>query len=232
MMNELTHAIVLVAGRGRRLRPFTDHTPKPLLAVNGRPMLDSTLTALQNAGVTDVCLVTHYLAEQIEAFVGDGSKWQMNASFCRQEEMLGTGHAVQTAVSFITAPCFIVAGDYFLPPTYFQELKVSYLQSGASLGVSLKQMSAAELSRRSSVRFDGNGRIVEIVEKPLIGTAPSHFGASLIYIVPPQINTYLAQLQKSERDEYELQSCINLMLHDGFSMHGLLQSTPREWEPA
>ncbi len=230
-MNELTHAIVLVAGRGSRLRPFTDHTPKPLLVLNGRSMLDSILIALQNAGVTDVCLVTHYLAAQIEAFVGDGSKWEMNASFCYQTEMLGTGHAVQTAVSFITTPCFIVAGDYFLPPAYLQELKISYLQSGALLGVSLKQMSAAELSRRSSVRFDGNGRIIEIVEKPPLGTAPSQFGASLIYIVPPQIKPYLAQLQKSERGEYELQSCINLMLHDGVTMHGLLQSTPREWVP-
>ena len=81
-------AVVLAAGRGRRLRPHTDHTPKPLLPVNGRPTLDFVLTALARAGVTDLCLVTHYLAGQIQAYVGDGTQWGMAVCYRDQPAAL------------------------------------------------------------------------------------------------------------------------------------------------
>lgn len=223
-------AIVLAAGRGKRLRPFTDHTPKPLLPVNGRPTLDYVLKALQNVGVTEVALVVNYLAEQIEAYVGSGAEWGMNATFFHQATMAGTGDAVQTAVSFIESSCYIVAADYILPPDYLRPLRHAYLQEQTALVTSLKALPPAELSQRSSVRFDASGQIVEIVEKPAPGQAPSSLGASLIYIVPPAIKPYLAQLTESVRQERELQQAINGMLRDGRSMHGVVQAAPVEWE--
>ncbi|VAW43450.1 hypothetical protein MNBD_CHLOROFLEXI01-2759, partial [hydrothermal vent metagenome] len=113
-------AIVLAAGRGKRLRPFTDHTPKPMLLWNGRPTLETILIALKNSGVNEVCLITHYLAEQIEAFVGNGTIWGLKTDFLRQEKLNGTATAVQQAASFIDAPTLILAADYILPPTYLQ----------------------------------------------------------------------------------------------------------------
>ena len=68
-------AVLLAAGRGKRLRPHTDHTPKPLLPINGRPTLDFVLEAVIKAGIERVCLVTHHLEEQIHDYIGDGSRW-------------------------------------------------------------------------------------------------------------------------------------------------------------
>lgn len=226
---EPTRAIILAAGRGKRLRPFTDTTPKPLLPVNGRSTLDYLLCALQTAGVTDVCLIIGHLGEQIRDFVGNGRCWGMNASFIEQTHLLGTAHAIQPAADFIQTPCFIVAGDYIVPPDYLATLKAAYVQAGTDMAVSLKELPPDELHSRSSVRFSENGRILEIVEKPAPGTAPSHIGASLIYIVPPAIRHYLANLALSQRQEYELPTTINQLLQAGFTMTGCIQSAPIEW---
>lgn len=224
-------AIVLAAGRGKRLRPYTDHTPKPMLLWNGRPTIHTTLTALANMGVSDVCLITHHLAEQIEAFVGDGAAWGLRACFLRQQEMNGTATAVQLAADFIDSPTVVVAADYILPPDYLQDLHAAYLDASTPLATSLKALPAAELGQRSSVRFADDGTIAEVVEKPANGQAPSQIGASLIYIVPPQIRRYLTELAASPRGEYELPTVINQMVRDGYKLSGLLQPAPAEWQP-
>jgi dTDP-glucose pyrophosphorylase len=118
-----------------------------------------------------------------------------------------------------------------LPADYLQILKEAYEAGGTPLGVALRPMPTAESSQRSSVRFDENGRILEIVEKPAPGAAPSRIGASLIYIVPPAIRAYLAQPPLSERGEYELPTIINQMIRDGYAITGCLQAPPPEWQP-
>lgn len=237
-----TRAVILAAGRGRRLRPYTDTVPKPLLSFDSRsqvaapsysnhPTLHTILDALAETAVGDVCLITHYLAEQIEAYVGDGAAWGMRAVYRRQPALLGTAHALQTAVDFITTPCFVIAADYRLPPGYLLELQAAYVAGGAPLAVSLKQLPPDEVGQRSSVKLDGDGRILEIVEKPEPGQAPSLVGASLLYIVPPAITHYLTDLALSPREEYELPTVINRMLADGYEMTGCLQAAPLEWSP-
>src|SRR5436305_5164725 len=85
-------AIILAAGLGTRLRPHTLHTPKPLLPVQGRPILDWTLGALP-APVDRVVVVVHYLAEQVEAYL-KGQKHFAAWDVVRQEEPRGTGDAL------------------------------------------------------------------------------------------------------------------------------------------
>lgn len=225
-------AIILAAGRGKRLRPFTDHTPKPMLLWNGRPTLDTILVALANMDVTEICLITHYLAAQIEAFVGDGTAWGLQTQFLQQKKLNGTATAVQQAAYFIDAPTLILAADYILPPTYLQDLHHAYQQNDVPIAVSLKKIPPEQLQQRSSVRLDSDGKtVLEIVEKPTAGQAPSQISASLIYIVPPQIKKYISMLSPSPRGEYELPTLINQMLQAGYKATGLLQPAPQEWQP-
>ncbi|MCP4419698.1 MAG: nucleotidyltransferase family protein [Chloroflexi bacterium] len=225
-------AIVLAAGRGRRLRPFTNNIPKPMLPWNGRPTLETILVALKQMGISELCLITHYLAEQIEAFVGNGSAWGLQTCFLQQEKMDGSATAVQQAATFIDSPTLILAADYILSPNYLQDLHNAYLSNDTPLIISLKRLPPEQIQQRSSVRFRSDGTVAEIVEKPAVGQAPSQIGASLIYIVPPQIQGYLTQLHRSPRGEYELPSVINQMLRDGYRATGLLQPAPQEWQPS
>lgn len=223
-------AIILAAGRGKRLRPHTDETPKPMLSVNGRPMIETVFLALKACGVKEVCIVINHLGEQIKEFAGDGNQWQLDISFVYQEKLMGTADAVRCAADFITESCYILAADYALPPNFLVELQTAYKTHSFPLFISLKTLEPAELSQKSSVRFDEDGRIAEIVEKPPLGQAPSNIGAALFMIVPVQIRSYLQNLMLSPRDEYEIMDLINRMIQDGYPMAGLLQPQPQEWE--
>jgi NDP-sugar pyrophosphorylase family protein len=235
--NRPAQAVLLAAGRGKRLRPYTDHTPKPLLPVDGRPLLDHTLEAVAKAGIKRVCLVTHHLAEQIEDFVGDGSRWDLVPVFCRQSQMLGTAHALNVVVT--AYPHYFQNGDYFLltatdyiwPENYLHDLVTSHSQEDADISVSLKHMPGVDLSKRSSVAFTPQGGIAQIVEKPAPGQAPSEYVASLTTILPAAASKYLANMQPSPRGEYELQTIINQMIVDGYQAQGLDQPPPGEWQP-
>jgi NDP-sugar pyrophosphorylase family protein len=230
-------AVLLAAGRGRRLRPYTDIMPKPLLPVDGRPLLDRVLADVSAAGIRRVCLVTSHLAEQIEQYVGDGSKWGITALYCRQSQLLGTAHALNEVVNaypswFSDGDSFLLtATDYIWHENYLHNLVAAHTQDGADISVSLKHMPGADLSKRSSVAFTPQGGIARIVEKPGHGQAPSEHVASLTMILPVALNPYLAQMRPSPRGEYELQAVINQMIDDGYQVHGLEQPPPSEWQP-
>lgn len=232
-----TTAVLLAAGRGKRLRPHTDHTPKPLLPVNGRPTLDYVLQATAQAGIQNVCLVTHHLAQQIEAFVGDGSAWGVTAVCCRQSKMLGTAHALHTAVAAHPQlfcqerPFLLTATDYILPPSYLADLVQAHQQNGTDMTISLKELPLADIIGRSSVKFGGNGRITRIIEKPTPDQIEHPFSASLTFILPGAALAELAAIRPSPRGELEIQDVINRLLTAGLTAGGLVQVTPREWSP-
>ncbi len=192
-------------------------------------MLETIFLALQEAAVQDVCLVLHHLAPKIQAFAGDGQKWGLNITYANQKQLLGTADALRTAAHFISSPTYILAADYALPRHFLAELRDAYIAQASPLFVSLKELSPAELAQKSSVRFDKNGRIAEIIEKPAPGQAPSNIAAALFFIVPPEIRQYLTHLTPSIRGEYELIDALNQMIQDNTPMNGLLQPQPPEW---
>lgn len=225
-----TRAIILAAGRGTRLAPHTDSVPKPLLKVNGQPMLASILEALHVAAISNVCLVTHHLAEELVGFAGDGSRWNLQIEYRRQESLLGTADALLVASSFMTEPTMVLAADYVLPRNYLRALKFGYQASQADLYASLKKMTPEEMERRNGLRFDNRGRVIEIVEKPARGAIQGNVGASLIYVLPPEITAYLVQVEPSRRGEYEITDALNAMLTDGYLLDGVFQDAPGEWQ--
>jgi len=105
-------AIVMAAGEGRRLRPLTDTWPKPLLPIDGRPVIATLLRELAAAGLTRVTVVTGHLAEQLEELVGDGSGFGLEARFARQQRPDGSADAVEVAIEAGAAPpAIVVAAD-------------------------------------------------------------------------------------------------------------------------
>ena len=230
-------AVLLAAGRGKRLRPITDHTPKPLLPVEGRPTLDYVLTAASRAGIQQVCLVTHHLSEQIEAFAGDGSAWNLAVVACRQDPLAGTADALQTAVTAHPAlfsgeqPFILTATDYILSGDYLANLTAAHVTGGSDMTISLKELPPDKIVASSSARFLADGKIERIIEKPRPEEINSPYSASLTFVLPGATLDYLTTMSPSPRGEYEIQSVINQMLQDGYTACGLVQDAPREWDP-
>lgn len=227
-------AVLLAAGRGKRLRPFTDSMPKPLLPVHGRATLDYVLAAVCRAGIERVCLVTHHLEQQIQDFVGSGSTWDLQATFAHQNELRGSGDALLSVPQewIRTEPVMVVATDYILKENILVELVQAHEQQGSDITMSLKECPVEEQMNRSSVDVDTDWRVTRIIEKPAAGQVMSPYAASILFILPPAIWDYIPRIQPSLRGEIELQTAVQMMIDDGFKARGLLQPAPVEWNAA
>jgi MurNAc alpha-1-phosphate uridylyltransferase len=110
----MTTAMILAAGRGERMRPLTDHTPKPLLKVGGKPLIVWHLERLAGAGIRRVVINHAHLGRQIEAALGDGSSWGISIAYSAE----GQGRALETGGGIFRAlpllgdePFLVVNGD-------------------------------------------------------------------------------------------------------------------------
>lgn len=226
-------AILLAAGRGKRQRPYTDTTPKPLLLVRGRATLDYVLTAAKCAGVERICIVTRHLEEKIFEYVGDGSKWGLHVTFAHQSELRGTGDALRSVPQewIREEPVMVLATDYVLRENDLLDLVQTHENNRADITMSLKQCPVEELVARSSVDVDSQWRVKRIIEKPTPEQIMSPYAASILFILPSQLWEYLAKLQPSPRGEVEMQAAVQMMLEDGCQAFGLLQPAPEEWKP-
>jgi MurNAc alpha-1-phosphate uridylyltransferase len=108
-------AMILAAGRGERMRPITDTTPKPLLRVSGHCLIEYHLHALIRAGIKDVVVNLGHLGEKIEAFLGDGRRYGLAIRYSREgEHILNTGGGIHRALPMLgPGPFLVVNGDIF-----------------------------------------------------------------------------------------------------------------------
>ncbi|HQS37011.1 MAG: mannose-1-phosphate guanylyltransferase [Methylotenera sp. 24-45-7] len=107
-------AMILAAGRGERMRPLTDHTPKPLLQVGGKPLIAWHLQALANAGFKEVVINHAHLGQQIEAALQDGSQWGLHIQYSPEKVALETAGGIANALPLLgDAPFLVVNGDVF-----------------------------------------------------------------------------------------------------------------------
>lgn len=105
-------AMILAAGLGKRMRPLTDHTPKPLLKVDGKPLLQYHLEALAATGITDAVINLAYRGEQIRTFVGDGARFGLRVHYSPEPEPLETGGAILQALPLLgNDPFLLINGD-------------------------------------------------------------------------------------------------------------------------
>jgi len=106
--------MILAAGRGERMRPLTDHTPKPLLKVGGKSLIVWHLERLAKAGFKEVVINHAHLGEQIEQALGDGSQWSLNIQYSPEKIALETAGGIANALPLLGAePFLVVNGDTF-----------------------------------------------------------------------------------------------------------------------
>lgn len=107
--------MILAAGRGNRMRPLTDHTPKPLLKVGGKPLVVWHLENLAKAGFCEIVINHAHLGAQIEATLGDGSQWNVSIRYSAEGTALETAGGIVKALPLLgTDPFLVVNGDVFI----------------------------------------------------------------------------------------------------------------------
>ena len=121
-------AMILAAGIGERMRPLTDHTPKPLLQVGGKALIEHHIIRLADAGFTEVVINVSHLAQQIMDFCGDGSRWGLLIAYSREDEPLETAGGIHRALPLLgRQPFLVVNGDIWIDYDFRQLLDYRFL---------------------------------------------------------------------------------------------------------
>ena len=119
-------AVILAGGKGTRLRPITNLTPKPMVVINGKPFLQYQLEFIKKFGVSEVLLLVGYLEDQIEDYFGDGNLFGLEVEYFYEESPLGTGGALKNAENKLADDFMLMNGDTFLPIDYGELIKYFY----------------------------------------------------------------------------------------------------------
>ena len=184
-------AVLLAAGLGTRLRPHTLTTPKPLLPVQGRPILDWTLGALPKA-VDRVVVVTHYLAEQVDAYLRTQCHFQQWVTV-PQGDPRGTGDALRKCREHIRSDRFLVInGDDLFGAADFAKL------AACPAGVIVQEV--REPKRFGIAYLNPDGTLARLVEKPDL--PPPQLANTGAYLFPRTV--FELQIGLSPRGEYEI----------------------------
>ncbi|MEU1121481.1 MULTISPECIES: NDP-sugar synthase [unclassified Streptomyces] len=163
----MTEAILLVGGKGTRLRPLTVHTPKPMVPAAGVPFLTHQLARARAAGVEHIVLATSYLAEVFEPYFGDGSALGLHIEYVTETEPLGTGGAIRNVASRLRSgpdqPVLIFNGD-ILTGLDIRALVATHEESGADVSLHLTKVD--DPRAYGLVPTDPTGRVTAFLEKP------------------------------------------------------------------
>lgn len=187
--------IILAGGLGTRMRPLTNTTPKPLLSVQGRPILEWSLLGLRPT-VDHIIIVVKYLKEQIEAYMRSQTIFQHYTLVEQLPEPLGTGHALQCCAPHLRSAEFLVHnGDDLFGSAALARL--------ARVPLGILTMPRHDQSRWGVAVTDEHGRLLRLHEKPADGTYPTPVQANIGgYKLDTRIFEY--NLPLSPRGEYEL----------------------------
>ncbi|MGX8906435.1 sugar phosphate nucleotidyltransferase [Streptomyces sp. QH1-20] len=163
----MTEAILLVGGKGTRLRPLTVHTPKPMVPAAGVPFLTHQLARARAAGIEHIVLATSYLAEVFEPYFGDGSALGLHLEYVTEEEPLGTGGAIRNVASKLHSapddPVLIFNGD-ILTGLDIEALVDTHRTTGADVSLHLTRVEDPRAF--GLVPTDADGRVTAFLEKP------------------------------------------------------------------
>jgi dTDP-glucose pyrophosphorylase len=121
--------VIMAGGLGSRLRPFTDTTPKPLLAVRGKPILDHMLARLRQSGLQDVVISVNYLAEDIMKHVGDGADFGLNVGYLSESERMGTAGSLAQLHPRPTRPFLLANADLLTDMDFARVLEFQHDQA-------------------------------------------------------------------------------------------------------
>lgn len=161
--NKHYEAIILVGGKGTRLKNVVTDRPKPMAEVAGRPFLERLLLALHSEGIRRVILCTGHMGEMVEAYFGDGGRWDMEMEYSRDPIPLGTAGAARHALSRIQGDrCLVLNGDSFCRFD-ISRLLATHLKRQAGATLWLVQMD--DCRRYGTVILNENDAVSAFVEK-------------------------------------------------------------------
>ena len=177
--------VLMVGGLGTRLKPLTDNTPKPMLKVGNKPILQTIVEKFAEYGYVNIVMCVNYKSHIIEDFFGDGSDFGVNIEYILEEQRMGTAGALSLLKSKPTEPFFVMNGD-LLTNVNFEHLNDYHMANNA-----ISTMCVREYDFQvpyGVVNLD-NGKIISIEEKPV----HKFFVSAGIYMLSPEVLDFIPE---------------------------------------
>ena len=211
--------VILAAGKGTRMYPFSLRYPKPLLPVLGKSLLVHQVEMLAAVGIRDIVLVIGHLGHEVLRELGDGSVYGVRIEYVEQEETLGIAHALSQLESHVNRPFFLLLGDIFFEfksGAGLEEMVDALFSDRNTKGVlAVCEESSPEAIKRNFIVLCDDGRVTRVIEKPrhpqvnVKGCGAYLFDVAIFDSVRRTPRTAM-------RDEYEITDSIQIFIDDGY----------------
>lgn len=177
------YALIMAGGMGVRLRPLTHDTPKPMLKVGARPILETIIEQLKSYGYLNILLSVNYKADIIENYFQDGTNFGVNISYIKEEEPLGTGGPIKLAQKYLDKPFFVINGD-LLTKLSFENFMEYHLKNENQITIGTRKY---DLQIPYGVVELKEEKVVNLYEKPV----NSYFVNGGIYCLNQEVIDYI-----------------------------------------
>jgi len=200
---------------------LTREIPKPMLEVEGKPVLEHIVEGLRDeAKIREIFVIVGWQAQVIRDYFGDGQRWGVRISYGEQKVQDGTGKAPEVAKEWVGEEAFLLAsGDILLrPPTDYALLVEAFREDGV---IALK--AGEDLTKGGAVVLNDQGFMTDLVEKGSSSQIPANaYYNAAIYVLSARIFEFTAKLQKSPRGEYELTDALKAFVRAGAKLRGVI----------
>ena len=214
---EINTAVLLAAGRGKRLGDLTAKAPKPLLDIAGAPLISHIVDALAGGGLAHFIVVTGYLSEQIEGWakIYERENPGIKITTVRQPELDGTGGAMLAAKQHLACESRFVFGwgDILMDRANYPRFIHHARNDEYDLMLAVNRVK--DPFRGAAVYLDAHMRVERLDEKPAPGTAKTEWNNAGLFATGQIIFDYVTRLEPSPRGELELPASISRMIADG-----------------
>lgn len=181
-------AMILAAGKGIRLRPYTNQIPKCMISIAGKPILEHIIEWLKKHEIKEIIINLHYLPELIKDYFSEGKKWGVKIYYSYEEHLLGTAGGVKNVESFFDGPFLVWYGDN-LSTCNLNKLYQFHKAKGGLGTIVLHQRE--EVRHSGVVRLDGDDRIIFFQEKPKSEKVLSNWVNAGIYLFEQKVLNYI-----------------------------------------
>ncbi|WP_417242619.1 glucose-1-phosphate thymidylyltransferase RfbA [Celeribacter sp.] len=205
--------IILAGGSGTRLYPLTMAVSKQLMPIYDKPMIYYPISVLMLAGIREIAVITTPQdQDQFKRLLGDGRQWGLSFTYIEQPSPDGLAQAYVLAEDFLDgAPSAMVLGDNIFFGHGLPEMLAA--ADARDIGGTVFGYHVADPGRYGVVRFDAQGTVKEIIEKPAV--PPSNYAVTGLYFLDGDAPRRARQIAPSARGEVEIVSLLETYLHDG-----------------
>ncbi len=186
-------ALLLAAGLGTRLRPLTDHVPKCLVSINGKPLLQFWLEDLTSVGIDDILINTHYLSEKVDAFISS-SGFAKNVQVVYEKKLLGTGGTLYKNRLFFEEDNIMLIHSDNLSKFDVRAFMERHKQRPIHTKMTMMTFNTDNPQNSGIVELDKNDTVIGFYEK--VVNPPGNLANGAVYILEPEIFEFLASLNK------------------------------------